>query len=560
MAIPVRDRLLTIVSDIELISKELFETMLTPKQQRLQAGHQFDHSQIAELLVSKDKELRSCLQLAVEQEEIQKKMDAVRAEVEKQDEEIKNLQKHLKDAEHILATAIYQAKQKLALIAKANDHPIASEELIKYSHRISSSHAVAAPYNWEVGDPRRPYPTDTEMRAGLLGQMLNEVLPSPLLPPAQPVSSYGVQTAQHQVQTELPRPNSNASTSSGSGFQWQDVKPSLSALNSALQPPATDSDPVTLGSVQIFGFVDNTCFLLSKMRTLVLICLSCALFLARAEDVLTTEAVTDISTPNKTTEAPITTSSTLAPSTSTLAPTTPSTTTTTTQAPTSAQPIPLPPHPAQPGAETYKLTTGNETCLVATLSTQLQLKYTTQANVTEWAYLNVVNGTVSKDSSSCVANATKQTLVIQFGANKENGVALTFVKNGDDHYVNDVKLHYVVDPDNFPGAENQKAEVELEFVNQTLFQVTGDKSYKCETVTAVLADKATVSFSGVQVDAFRTGSDEVFRAAYECPADNEVNNLVPIAVGCALLALVVIVLIAYFIGRRRSRRLAYQSV
>ncbi len=84
---------------------------------------------------------------------------------------------------------------------------ISSEEIIKYAHRISASNAVCAPLNWVpgkrtvfhlfisftihviswetcsvifvsscdvcVGDPRRPYPTDLEMRSGILGNMSN---------------------------------------------------------------------------------------------------------------------------------------------------------------------------------------------------------------------------------------------------------------------------------------------------------------------------------------------------------------------------------------------------
>ncbi|OWK00850.1 MED4, partial [Cervus elaphus hippelaphus] len=50
---------------------------------------------------------------------------------------------------------------------------ISSEEIIKYAHRISASNAVCAPLTWVPGDPRRPYPTDLEMRSGLLGQMNN---------------------------------------------------------------------------------------------------------------------------------------------------------------------------------------------------------------------------------------------------------------------------------------------------------------------------------------------------------------------------------------------------
>jgi mediator of RNA polymerase II transcription subunit 4 len=61
-----------------------------------------------------------------------------------------------------------QAKQKLESISKAQ--PVNSEELIKYSHKISASNAVAAPLNWQQGDPRRPYPTDIEMRGGFLAR------------------------------------------------------------------------------------------------------------------------------------------------------------------------------------------------------------------------------------------------------------------------------------------------------------------------------------------------------------------------------------------------------
>lgn len=47
-------------------------------------------------------------------------------------------------------------------------------------------------------------------------------------------------------------------------------------------------------------------------------------------------------------------------------------------------------------------------------------------------------------------------------------------------------------------------------------------------------------------------------SAVHCTADNT-SDVVPIAVGCALAGLVVIVLIAYLVGRRK-RSGAYQSV
>lgn len=123
-----------------------------------------------DLLVSKDNDLKSVLQLAAEQAKVEQKMDTLRGQVDTLDQEINQLQKQLKEAELILSTALFQARQKLASIAKAKKRPVPSEELIKYAHRISASHAICAPLTWQQGDLRRPYPTDIEMRLGFLGK------------------------------------------------------------------------------------------------------------------------------------------------------------------------------------------------------------------------------------------------------------------------------------------------------------------------------------------------------------------------------------------------------
>ena len=54
--------------------------------------------------------------------------------------------------------------------------------------------------------------------------------------------------------------------------------------------------------------------------------------------------------------------------------------------------------------------------------------------------------------------------------------------------------------------------------------------------------------------------DDLFSVEKVCKADDQKDsNLVPIIVGACLAVLVVIVLVAYLIGRRRSRT-GYQSV
>lgn len=146
----------------------MIENAIAPKHLKLSGP---EYGQLTDLLVAKDNELKETLQLASEQAQIEQKMDILRAEVERQDQDINQLQKQLKEAEQILSTAIYQANQKLQSIAKANKKPVSSEELIKFAHRISASNAVCAPLTWQQGDPRRPYPTDIEMRLGFLGRV-----------------------------------------------------------------------------------------------------------------------------------------------------------------------------------------------------------------------------------------------------------------------------------------------------------------------------------------------------------------------------------------------------
>ncbi|XP_031434255.1 mediator of RNA polymerase II transcription subunit 4 [Clupea harengus] len=166
-----KERLLSTLDDLEVLSRELIEMLaLSRSQKPPQSG---EDNQVLELLVQRDGEFQQLMLQAVEQGRLQQEMLGLDKELEKRDSDIQQLQKQLKEAEHILATAVYQAKEKLKSIEKARKGSISSEEIIKYAHRISASNAVCAPLNWVPGDPRRPYPTDLEMRSGMLGQMNN---------------------------------------------------------------------------------------------------------------------------------------------------------------------------------------------------------------------------------------------------------------------------------------------------------------------------------------------------------------------------------------------------
>ncbi|XP_030837537.1 mediator of RNA polymerase II transcription subunit 4-like [Strongylocentrotus purpuratus] len=164
-----KSRLLSLVEEAEVLTKDLGEATSAVRQR---VPHP-DEPQIMEILMKKNEELEATLKETEEQRKMKQEIEGLQEEVDKRDEDIKTLQKQLKEAEYILATAIYQAKEKLKAIKQAKKGAISSEELIKYAHRISATNAVAAPLAWEPGDPRRPYPTDLEMRMGVLGRLSN---------------------------------------------------------------------------------------------------------------------------------------------------------------------------------------------------------------------------------------------------------------------------------------------------------------------------------------------------------------------------------------------------
>lgn len=95
--------------------------------------------------------MKSVLKLAEEQAQIEQKMLALKAKVHLRDQQIKRLQRRLKDSEEILSRALFQARQKLASISVANKKPVSSEELIKYAYRfvyLNYHITIESFFNW----------------------------------------------------------------------------------------------------------------------------------------------------------------------------------------------------------------------------------------------------------------------------------------------------------------------------------------------------------------------------------------------------------------------------
>lgn len=97
------------------------------------------------------------------------KINKVKVALSNIESQIKYLIVCLKEAEQILSSAVYQAKMKLDMIKKAK--PLPSDEIINYAYKISSDNAVCCPENWTIDNPKRPYPTDADMRRGWLARI-----------------------------------------------------------------------------------------------------------------------------------------------------------------------------------------------------------------------------------------------------------------------------------------------------------------------------------------------------------------------------------------------------
>ncbi|KAK0142889.1 Lysosome-associated membrane glycoprotein 1 [Merluccius polli] len=84
------------------------------------------------------------------------------------------------------------------------------------------------------------------------------------------------------------------------------------------------------------------------------------------------------------------------------------------------------------------------------------------------------------------------------------------------------------------------------------------RSYSCNSEqTLFIAEAFSVNTFRLQVQPFAVTSDQ-FATAEECQVDQD-QMLIPIVVGAALSGLVLVVLIAYLIGRKRSNA-GYQTI
>uniref|UniRef100_A0AAQ6IW20 Lysosome-associated membrane glycoprotein 1 n=1 Tax=Anabas testudineus TaxID=64144 RepID=A0AAQ6IW20_ANATE len=228
-------------------------------------------------------------------------------------------------------------------------------------------------------------------------------------------------------------------------------------------------------------------------------------------------------------------------------PTTTRTPTTTTTATTTIAPSPAP--PGTPERGTYSVNNTNGTvCLLAQMGLQLNVSYFSQSqNKTVQDIVNL-NPNLTRSSGSC--EATSATLTLLHEGNTTLNFIFTLNATSNKYHLSGVTL--LANWSDLP-APMSVSNTSLDYLRSTL-----GRSYMCnaEQTLNVASDFSLNTFR-LQVQPFGITTNQ-FATAEECQLDQD-QMLIPIIVGAALAGLVLIVLIAYLIGKKRSHA-GYQTI
>ncbi|XP_063046898.1 lysosome-associated membrane glycoprotein 2 isoform X2 [Engraulis encrasicolus] len=249
---------------------------------------------------------------------------------------------------------------------------------------------------------------------------------------------------------------------------------------------------------------------------------------------------------NATTVAPTT------PPTTTVAPTTPANTTVvptthptapnTTIPANTTVPAPTTPTPPMPNPETgnYTLQTGNSSCLMARMG--LQVSYKQGSQPVQSVNLDPKK---AKVTGGCGKEGNSSTLELE---TDEVTMTFTFANASNKFHLS--AFNVIVKT---PSGEFKDGNDTL-----SLWLASLGSSYMCrKEQDDMISNAVTLHTFDLQVQPFAVEEDK-FSTAHECAMD-DTSILIPIIVGAALAGLILIVVIAYLIGRRKTY-VGYQTL
>lgn len=213
--------------------------------------------------------------------------------------------------------------------------------------------------------------------------------------------------------------------------------------------------------------------------------------------------------------------------------------------PTSA-PVPVPTPAGPPERGVYNVTQNNTVCLLAQMGLQLNVSYVDQSNKTVQEVVNV-NPDLTISSGSCSADSA----ILILTQEQSTTLTLGFTLNTTSSRYHLSTVSLVANWPDIPAFT--ATNTSLNYLRSSL-----GHSYMCNAEqTLVVSQNFTINTFRLQVQPFGVTTTQ-FASAEECQIDQD-QMLIPIIVGAALAGLVLIVLIAYLIGRKRSHA-GYQTI
>lgn len=210
----------------------------------------------------------------------------------------------------------------------------------------------------------------------------------------------------------------------------------------------------------------------------------------------------------------------------------------------------------------FELKSGNDTCLEIEGQVKLEVSYMLN-NTDHKETVQLVTTGATVTGHCIVGNSTTADVKVTWGDMIEFAMGFNFTTDRM-WYMDSLAVTYndknsgkIVSSKRFSLNDNDK-----------LYQAMVNMSYVCDQKKTVMLGSTTpgkgnitVDFDTIKIQPFASNG-KPFHNAMACPASSggsTTSSIVPIAVGCALAGLIVIVLIAYLIGRTKNSK-GYQQV
>ncbi|KAL7865929.1 hypothetical protein SRHO_G00111760 [Serrasalmus rhombeus] len=209
---------------------------------------------------------------------------------------------------------------------------------------------------------------------------------------------------------------------------------------------------------------------------------------------------------------------------------------------------PAPPSPpSKPERGDYNVTNNGTACLMARMGLQLNITYLSRSQGKAVQEIINIHPNLTKHSGSCEAETASLKLT-------EDNTNLTFIFS-----LNSTTNKYHLSGLELSAKLSDMAQP-LTVSNTSLDYLQGNLgySYMCQQeLTLSVGQNFSLNTFQLQVQPFGVSGDQ-FGSAEDCELDED-EMLIPIIVGAALAGLVLIVLFAYLIGRKRSHA-GYQTI